>query len=254
MTGTFFRVNDVKGEMARSYRSNLTPLGKEYEIDPAAGAGGLSSLRDMTSFAVFHLTGVAPNGAKPLTLAELAELHRPRVDGVYGFGWGTIGAGDNLALISDGEVLGGESIVLLAPNRREGVVVLSNSTTDQVATIALAAMETMAPGFSASFAKGAAAMEAERAHNVEAYYPPKAPWSAVGSVVVSGRRLTLAVSSAEGGVTIALADLSPMTGLPSDPDADLPGNPARLPRRDRRRRHAEPYANRPRAGGRPGRH
>ena len=218
MTSTFFASADVPSRVrAQSYGRSLKPFALDYEVDPVAGAGMLTSARDLAAYAAFHLTGRAPGAAAPLTLADLQAMHTPR-SGFYSYGWGTIGAGDLAVLISDGQVNGGQAVVLLAPAKGVGVVVLANAANDVVNQIALTAIEVMAPGIRATFERGAAKLEADHARSLEPFYPPAGAWTTSGRLLVAGAAHRLSISTLDSGVSLVIDGATPPPGKRREPD------------------------------------
>jgi hypothetical protein len=205
MTETYFSTAEVPPRLrATSYRRKLTPSEPDYDTDPVSGAGYLTSARDLARFAAIHLEGAARNGAAGLEPNALAAIRTPRDGAFYHRGWGTIGSGDHAILMSDGQVNGGEAVIMLAPAADTGVVVLTNVASDVVYPVALAALELISPGVSADFAKASAELEKTRSAEVAADYPPRGPWAASGSLVVNGRAHRLALTKTETEVTLSI--------------------------------------------------
>ena len=202
---------------ATAYGPALAPIAATYDIDPAAGAGCLSSLRDLAAYANFHLSTKQLNRRLPGTVA-LARLHTPRAGGHYANGWRQFGSGELEQLISDGQVKGGAAVILLAPGQRAGVIVLANTATDIVYQLAHAALEVLVPGTRAEFERAAAVLQVDHDRQVAADYPPAPPWSARGSVSVAGSTKPITVATAADAIAVRYDGGAPDEGKPLERD------------------------------------
>jgi CubicO group peptidase (beta-lactamase class C family) len=203
--------------LAAGYRRDLTPIAGPYETDPTAGAGCVSSLRDLASYASFHLSSM-PKGRAPLGAVALARLHTPRDANTYVNGWGSIGSGELAQLASDGQVNGGGAVILLAPAHRAGVVVLANAADPVAHKLAQSALEVLVPGSTAEFERAAAKLQADREREAAGASPPPGPWRARGEIVVDGNRRTFAASVTGGAIDVQY-DASPVQhGTAIEPD------------------------------------
>jgi CubicO group peptidase (beta-lactamase class C family) len=185
LRATFFTMRDAPAsDRAASYRRNLSRFEHEFEIDPSVSAGMVSSLRDLVQFARLHL-GVAEISV--LNAAELRNLHQPGVTGFYGFGWGRIAADGSEFLVSDGQVNGGQAVLLLQPLRGMAVVVVANVASEHVNGIALQILDALHPGAASAFEEGVTAVEASLAREA----PHLGDGRRQGFLTVGGRRLRL---------------------------------------------------------------
>jgi CubicO group peptidase (beta-lactamase class C family) len=201
MRRTYASVTNPTAQLARSYRRNLTPYDAPYDTDPLAGAGFLASPADLARFAQFHLTGRTERGAELLSRQQIDALHTPPANRFYAFGWGKIGP----VLMSDGQVNGGQAAIVLVPSRNIGVVAVANNANDVVTQLALATLDIMAPGAALAFEQAAGALEKEQENKFARRYPPKAPWTARGTVVIDGAMHPLETAATATGMSIRVA-------------------------------------------------
>jgi CubicO group peptidase (beta-lactamase class C family) len=185
LSSTFYTMRDAPApHRAASYRRNLSRFEHEFEIDPSVSAGMVSSLRDLVQFARLHL-GVAETSV--LNAAELQNLHQPGRTGFYGFGWGRIAADGSEFLVSDGQVNGGQAVLLLQPLRGMAVVVVANVASEHVNRIALQILDALHPGAASAFEVGVAAVEASLVREA----PHLSDGRRQSVLTVGGRRLRL---------------------------------------------------------------
>ncbi len=213
MTATFAAMRDAPQALrAASYNRKMERFASDYEALPFAAAGMVSSARDLAIFSLLHL------GAEPGLVDHnlLATLHTPATGGFYGYGWGRIVHEGRTFLISDGQVNGGEAIIILEPERGTAAIVLSNSGAGQVARIALLIMETLEPGAASAFEAGVQEIEARLTPPSAAENP--VPQPLIGTIRVAGayRRITLAMRS-DGALGIGIGE-SALRAQPADAD------------------------------------
>jgi len=162
------------------------------------------SAQDLVRFGQLHLTGRLPDGRQLLTATSLARLHSAPNGGFYGYGWGRIGAGTpNEVLISDGQVNGGQAMLLINPVRRIGAVVLSNAAHDEVSTLAIEAIDNVVPGTGASFAVNVQSAQAAHETKVTAFLPPP-DFTGTGSILGDGKWLRIKVVVHDNRLTAAI--------------------------------------------------
>jgi CubicO group peptidase (beta-lactamase class C family) len=191
MSSTYWAMRDApSAARAVSYNRHRRQFEHSYETLPHAGAGMVSSARDLSSFALAHLG----NMSAVLDETELQTLHTPATQGFYGFGWGRISHREWTLLVSDGEVNGGQAIIIIAPSRRAGAVVLSNAANDDINELALTLIDVAAPGAAAAFAQGVEHIE-NRLAQVAPSEVFAGAWSLRGQLYADGRRLHLTISA-----------------------------------------------------------
>lgn len=89
-------------------------------------SGGLwSTVEDLLRFAAHHLGGRGPLSAE--TRALMRERQSQALGAGYGLGWWVRDAGGRLALDHEGSVAGYQSLLLLVPEERLALAVLTNS-------------------------------------------------------------------------------------------------------------------------------
>lgn len=197
---------------AASYTRSGTRFTHDFEVEPVVSAGMVSSLRDLISHARLHLRA---SGTLQLTAAEVEMLHQPGRSGFYGFGWGRIMAAGTEFLISDGQVNGGQAIIVLQPEHDAAVIVMSNAAFDGVNGLALSILEQMHPGAGAAFEQGVAAIEASLARPT----PELDDGEIRGQLHLSGRELPLRLTVRGQQVRLRLRGGSEIDGDPTTPDA-----------------------------------
>jgi CubicO group peptidase (beta-lactamase class C family) len=175
-----------------------------YRLAPRGGAGFFSSVRDLLRFARFHL-GALPSARGLLSSSALAEIHgegTPAGARGYSHGWLRIPfGGDDVALLADGEVLGGAAAILLLPRRQIAVVLVTNTFTDLLET-AIAVAEAAMPGSTQGLSR---AFEQDKARLSSAGVMPTGGWT--GTLDLNGSMLSIAVDfSAQPKPTLRLGE------------------------------------------------
>jgi CubicO group peptidase (beta-lactamase class C family) len=204
MTGATFS-HTRSGALAADYQGDGKRFEHDFRILPEAGAGLEASAEDLVRFGQLHITGRAADGRRLLSATTLESLHSAPNGDFYGFGWGRIGQGRSTeVLISDGQVNGGQAMLLINPLRKVGAVVISNAAHDEVSDLALAAMDTVVPGTSVSF--GAAVGQAQEAHQakVSGFLPPK-NFEGTGTLLGYGTQLVVEVKSSGAQLRAVIA-------------------------------------------------
>jgi CubicO group peptidase (beta-lactamase class C family) len=176
----------------------------EYRLAPRGGAGFFSSAGDLLRFARFHL-GTLVGARRLLTSQALAESHGDDPQGSdhgYFNGWGRInlGAGD-VALLSDGEVLGGTAAVFVLPRHQLAAVLLTNTSADLLETV-FALVDAVEPGLAKRLGDAAQRLKAEWSR---AGTMPVGAWK--GSLTTDGTRLAVEIDfGAQPNPTLRLGD------------------------------------------------
>lgn len=201
MKNTAFSMRDLRPDtLAASYRSDGSLIAESYDTEPAAGAGGLASLRDLSRYVQLHL---ASNSAHlRLGSKAIERLHVARAGAYYSYGWGHVGSGDSALLISDGQVKGGQAVILLAPAKRSGVIVLTNVANDVVYALALKTMEQMIPGIEAEFERSSKTLNEAHERQIAGDYPADRDWNAHGRIFIGGVGRNLDVSAHQNSVVM----------------------------------------------------
>jgi hypothetical protein len=190
---------------AVGYDGSGKPYPHDFHILPAAGAGLEASAADLVRFGQLHLTGRAPDGKRLLAPGTLSLLHSAPNGGFYGYGWGRIGRGKSTELlISDGQVNGGQAMLLLNPDRRVGAVVVSNAANDEVSALALKAIDTVVPGTAQAFAMDVAKEQAIHVAQVAAFLPPRS-FKASGFLRVDNSPMPVEVDAKDNRLSFSIA-------------------------------------------------
>ena len=205
MDGATYRHSRPGADQATSYDPGGKPYPHDFRIAPEAGAGLEASARDLVRFGQLHLSGRAPDGRRLLSARTLELLHSAPNGGFYGYGWGRIGANQlTEVLIADGQVNGGQAMLILSPRRHVGAIVLSNAAHDEVSELALAAIDAIAPGTATAFARELARMQSAHEAQSSAYFPSP-DFTASGFVRVRQSRFPLTLQSRANKLSIAVA-------------------------------------------------
>jgi CubicO group peptidase (beta-lactamase class C family) len=200
---TFDHERSVGGQ-ATSYDRDGKPYRHDFRILPAAGAGLEGSAEDLVRLGQLHLTGRAADGRQLLLGETLAQLHSAPNDGFYGYGWGRIGAGKPTeVLISDGQVNGGQGMLLINPARNVGAVVIANAAHDKVSEFALKAIDLVSPGTSAMFAADVEKAQSHHESKVATYIPPK-DFDGTGFLSFGSDRIPITASASEDRLTVMI--------------------------------------------------
>jgi CubicO group peptidase (beta-lactamase class C family) len=201
---TYEHSRKAKSRVADYERDGKT-FGHDFLILPPAGAGLEGSARDLVRFGQLHLTGRSANSRQLLSAGTLARLHSAPNGGFYGFGWGRIGAGKPTELlISDGQVNGGQAMLLINPARGVGALVMSNAAHDEVSELALKAVDTVVPGVSAAFAADVDKAQAAHVAQIRAFLPP-AEFKADGFLRVGGHQFPITATGHRDRLIISIA-------------------------------------------------
>lgn len=195
-------------DSARDYDIELKPYDNNFRILPLAGAGLQASAGDLVRYGRLHLSGQTMDGKQLLSPAMLRLLHSAPGNGFYGYGWGRIGANKATELlISDGQVNGGQAMLLLNPSRGVGVVAAANIAREEVTSLALAAIDAALPGIAAAFERDVEAIQKAKG-NAEQRFLPSDAWQGAGAVMVQGRFVPLSGDFAGGKLVYALGGIT----------------------------------------------
>ena len=96
-----------------------------YPVARRASGGLWSTTGDLLAFAAHHLGGPGPLSAE--ARAAMREPRSAALGGGYGLGWWVRDAGGRAALDHEGSVAGYQSLLLLVPEERFALAVLTNS-------------------------------------------------------------------------------------------------------------------------------
>ena len=146
---------------ARGYGRDGSPFDFKYRLAPDAGAGFLSTAHDLAEYSVFQLG----DGQKSLSPASITAILGKSPDQDlfrYDRGWGIVKDGGRTFLISDGQMAGASTAIVLVPEDHVAVVVLSNRTggpaVEAAGDILGAAVPGLGQRFKTAFGKAEAAV------------------------------------------------------------------------------------------------
>jgi CubicO group peptidase (beta-lactamase class C family) len=126
-----------------------------YDFDHRGAAAIFASAHDLVRFGVFHLKAHLPDQKDILSDATIDEMHRPTAsagkldygDTGYGIGFMTSVNGGHKVVSHDGGMEGVSTQMLLIPDRKLAIVVLSNSSSAAAFAVADRIAEKLLPGW-----------------------------------------------------------------------------------------------------------
>lgn len=166
-------------DLARKHGADGLPFASDYRFLPPGGGGLYSCAADLARFALLHLGAL--DGAGLPTRAGLRRWHDATAPGEpshqrYFAGWGVIDDGATRSLLSDGQVAGSNTALLLLPQARLGVVCLVNRTGSDALELAVEIVDALRPGYRAAFFR-----------YVEEFERAESGFSSVGVQALAGR-------------------------------------------------------------------
>ncbi len=141
-------------DLARKHGGDGRPLASDYRFLPPGGGGLYSCAADLARFALLHLGALAGPGLP--ARAGLQRWHDASAPGEpsdrrYFAGWGVVDDGSTRSLLSDGQVAGSNTALLLLPEQRLGVVCLVNRTGGDALELAVEVVDALRPGYRSAF-------------------------------------------------------------------------------------------------------
>jgi CubicO group peptidase (beta-lactamase class C family) len=128
----------TQDRLATAYTADNHPAPWDFSLGPDGGAGFYSTGNDLLRYCLFHLKTPFADGSPVLPPAALDRLHQepdPRVMNcrinpiaTYTMGWGVVRDGKYVSWWSNGAMLGGCAMLLIAPEEGTAVVCLTNYT------------------------------------------------------------------------------------------------------------------------------
>ncbi|QQS42883.1 MAG: beta-lactamase family protein [Acidobacteriota bacterium] len=145
---------------ARGYGGDGSLLGFEFRLAPDGGAGFSSTVRDLARYSLFHLGAKVPKGMRNVPIVSILGNDGDEEQFRYDRGWGIVRSEGRTFLISDGQMSGSSSGIVLVPELGVGVVVLSNRTGGPALEVASDLLEAAVPGLGKQFAEAVERAEA----------------------------------------------------------------------------------------------
>jgi len=174
MTSSGLGIVVTSDDVARGHLGGEV-LPKDLVTGPVGGATLFSSVSDLMRYARFHLGRPLSDQTRILSPESLEAMHSDRDETLPGslmaLGWGVIELGEKgRLLVSNGEVTGANSTVLLLPESGVAIVVLANEAHSPSISDAtsFAIAEALSPGFMDSIG---AVIEEIEAHRGGSYEP-----------------------------------------------------------------------------------
>lgn len=137
---------------ARGYGRDGSPLGFEFRLAPDGGAGFSSTVRDLAQYSLFHLGAKVPKDMQRVPIVSILGNAGTMEQFAYDRGWGIVRSEGRTFLISDGQMSGSSSGIVLVPELGVGVVVLSNRTGGPALEVASDLLEAVVAGLGKQFA------------------------------------------------------------------------------------------------------
>jgi CubicO group peptidase (beta-lactamase class C family) len=168
-------------QVAQKYKGDGTQLGEDYVFVPRGGGGLYSCGADLARYTRLHLGALPADSV--LGAAGLARLHDANQPGEpsdhrYMGGWGLIDDGFARSLLSDGQVAGSNTALLLVPDRSIGVVCLVNRSGSDAVLAAIDIVNALLPGYRDAFLAYIERMEsAEEGHGANALQLLQGTWA-----------------------------------------------------------------------------
>lgn len=126
-----------------------------YDFDHPGASAVFASAHDLVRFGLFHLKTHLPGQKAILSDAAIDEMHRPTAiardfeygDTGYGIGFMSFVNGGHKVVSHDGGMIGVRTQMLLIPDRKLAIVVLSNASTLAAPAVADRIAEELLPGW-----------------------------------------------------------------------------------------------------------
>lgn len=126
-----------------------------YDSDHPGASVVFASAHDLVRFGMFHLKAHLPDQKAILSDATIDEMHRPTAsagpfdygDTGYGIGFMSFVNGGHKVVFHDGGMIGVRTQMLLIPDRKVAIVVLSNASTLAAPAVADRIAEKLLPGW-----------------------------------------------------------------------------------------------------------
>jgi CubicO group peptidase (beta-lactamase class C family) len=213
--------------LATGYDGNGASIPEGCELLPDGGANGFTSINDALRFGLFHLRHMPESGFQlsPHTWEAIQheqDRNAPNAtawpETEYVSGWGIIGSGNLQSRWSNGEVLGGGSMLLLAPGVDLAVACLTNISAPGSPTeaIACAIADIVLPGYAAEIQRIRTQAEATEVARQLPVIPTIFAGQWHGSALVEGSAIPLRLScTPPNKVTITVGEDDParLTGI-----------------------------------------
>ncbi len=145
---------------AQGYGRDDKPIGGMYKLSPDGGAGYFSSAHDLALYARYQLGTGVPKGMERATITSYLGSAGTGAAFYYDRGWGILSHKGKTFLISDGQMAGASSAIILVPGEDLAVVVLCNRTGGPALEAAGEILGAAVPGLGEAF--GEAISEAEK--------------------------------------------------------------------------------------------
>jgi CubicO group peptidase (beta-lactamase class C family) len=147
-----------EGTTARGYERDGRAIPYRLRLAPDGGAGFFSTLDDLLRYARFHLGALGRQEIPPDAVISSA-FRSAGPTAHYLRGWGVVRLDSVTVLISDGQMAGASSALVLVPELALGAVALCNATGCPALETATEMLSALAPGLGDSLAAAVPRLE-----------------------------------------------------------------------------------------------
>jgi CubicO group peptidase (beta-lactamase class C family) len=199
MNGTTLNKWTGAEDAAAGYRRDGKPMGFELRLAPDGGAGFFSTAHDLALYSMFQIGADVPKGMESATITEYLSGYENISAFFYDRGWGILKTSDHTFLISDGQMAGASTAIVLVPEEKLAVVVLCNRTGAPALEAAVSITGAAVPGLDKKF--GSALDAAEKLVTVAGELPYK---EYEGTVKKGGKKINVRITFAENQAMLSL--------------------------------------------------
>ena len=179
---------------AKGYGRDGSALDFAFRLAPDGGAGFFSTAHDLAVYSLFQLGERAPKGYRPVPIQEYLRRTKGSAPFSYDRGWGILKHKGDTFLISDGQMSGSSTAIVLAPEEKLAVVVVCNRTGGPALEAAMDMLEAAKKGLGESFKTAVAAGESFVSIGLEV---PFAEYD--GHIAADGKNLPISIRKASDG-------------------------------------------------------
>lgn len=136
---------------AKGYGRDGSALEFAFRLAPDGGAGFFSTVHDLALYSRFQLGESVPKGYESVPIEEYLQRSKGSAPFSYDRGWGILRTKGTTFLISDGQMSGSSTAIILVPEEKLAVVVVCNRTGGPALGAASDVLEAARKGLGESF-------------------------------------------------------------------------------------------------------
>jgi len=144
---------------SKGYGRDGSALEFPFRLSPDGGAGFFSTAHDLALYSMFQLGNPVPKGYEQVTISAYLDRVKDTAPFTYDRGWGILRSDGRTFLISDGQMSGSSTAIVLVPDESLAVVVLCNRTGGPALDTATEILEAAKEGLGEQFRKALSAAE-----------------------------------------------------------------------------------------------